>query len=240
MTLCGSLETTRTSITRLKHISSGFMTDSLPSWNDKNLDYEIETFNRSEIQAPCFSWNDKNLDYEIETPFLIRWSQPARVLETTRTSITRLKLSARSLWSQCQRRLKRQEPRLRDWNILETSWVGLAHVDLKRQEPRLRDWNLTNRRGYLFVDGLETTRTSITRLKLELNRQQQQHHQVLKRQEPRLRDWNPETRILIIVIKHTWNDKNLDYEIETLMSMNRQRKEFKAWNDKNLDYEIET
>ena len=37
-------------------------------WNDKNLDYEIET-NALKLAPPIleFSWNDKNLDYEIET-----------------------------------------------------------------------------------------------------------------------------------------------------------------------------
>ena len=38
------------------------------AWNDKNLDYEIETLNLSHLLNICdLAWNDKNLDYEIET-----------------------------------------------------------------------------------------------------------------------------------------------------------------------------
>ena len=37
------------------------------TWNDKNLDYEIETALR-QVSCHCQqTWNDKNLDYEIET-----------------------------------------------------------------------------------------------------------------------------------------------------------------------------
>ena len=38
------------------------------SWNQKNLDYEIETFKVSKCWLCVFqTWNQKNLDYEIET-----------------------------------------------------------------------------------------------------------------------------------------------------------------------------
>ena len=65
------LETTRTSITRLKQRSKHrwASTDGWAStWNDKNLDYEIETIVRPELNGgSAYTWNDKNLDYEIET-----------------------------------------------------------------------------------------------------------------------------------------------------------------------------
>ena len=38
----------------------------------------------------------------------------------------------------------------------------------------------------------------------------------------------------------TWNDKNLDYEIETNDTSPQADRHVSAWNDKNLDYEIET
>ena len=43
------------------------------------------------------SWNDKYLDYEIETKWMVSRCPLARCLETTSTSITRLKQSLPSL-----------------------------------------------------------------------------------------------------------------------------------------------
>ena len=38
------------------------------AWNQKNLDYEIETWDTSEAWIfASKTWNQKNLDYEIET-----------------------------------------------------------------------------------------------------------------------------------------------------------------------------
>ena len=63
------------------------------TWNQKNLDYEIET-NACNIQVGFteVTWNQKNLDYEIETLFSSLWHAPWTSLEIKRTSITRLKL----------------------------------------------------------------------------------------------------------------------------------------------------
>ena len=78
------------------------------TWNDKNLDYEIET-QRKRVSVGGYPFlettrtsitrlkheNDKNLDYEIET-LIVAWfgaESNKRWLETTSTSITRLKLS---------------------------------------------------------------------------------------------------------------------------------------------------
>ena len=41
------------------------------TWNQKNLDYEIETHDPiSDAYAQRAAWNQKNLDYEIETESL--------------------------------------------------------------------------------------------------------------------------------------------------------------------------
>ena len=39
----------------------------MPTWNQKYLDYEIETEIDSVDSSPAFTWNQKYLDYEIET-----------------------------------------------------------------------------------------------------------------------------------------------------------------------------
>ena len=96
------------------------------------------------------------------------------------------------------RNLKRQEPRLRDWNHSVGYQLYIGVMVLKRQEPRLRDWNP---HGWYLCDRfstLETTRTSITKLKLWSAFIRAVNRLHLKRQEPRLRDWNyPYQRISI-------------------------------------------
>ena len=87
---------------------------------------------------------------------------------------------------------------------------------LKSKEPRLRDWNETDKLTHRYDISLEIKRTSITRLKLIASTVGSIHRPPLKSKEPRLRDWNisppaapPEPRV------DAWNQKNLDYEIET-------------------------
>ena len=65
-----------------------------PTWNEKNLDYEIETSGFSGVNTLSVSltWNEKNLDYEIETKFSVLDAAPRFYLK----------------W---------KEPRLRDWNV---------------------------------------------------------------------------------------------------------------------------
>ena len=63
------------------------------AWNQKNLDYEIETGMRGLRTIKPTTWNQKNLDYEIETR-TIRHRRRVRLAEF----------------------LKSKEPRLRDWN----------------------------------------------------------------------------------------------------------------------------
>ena len=86
------LEIKRTSITRLKPAKIDFGKTFRVAWNQKNLDYEIETSIPAEVRTSSLpSWNQKNLDYEIETK--IEASKWRAALD-----------------------LKSKEPRLRDWN----------------------------------------------------------------------------------------------------------------------------
>ena len=212
------------------------------SWNQKNLDYEIET-RSSGIRKPASSttWNQKNLDYEIET------------LQ---------KLVGYHLV--CQP-LKSKEPRLRDWNLTqEPIWPKSSG---KPWNQKNLDYEIETRLGeccFHFRIKLEIKRTSITRLK---------HHEfgivgldalILKSKEPRLRDWNGSSNHLSWYGYVTWNQKNLDYEIETLKDTEIRstssclkskeprlrdwnmsnlfwcKRTSQPWNQKNLDYEIET
>ena len=63
----------------------------------------------------------------------------------------------------------------------------------------------------------------------------------LKSKEPRLRDWNIDSHRLVGgLFGRAWNQKNLDYEIETTMPTGQTARTRYTWNQKNLDYEIET
>ena len=115
-------------------------------------------------------------------------------LEIKRTSITRLKQEEKVekkqiKWLEIKRtsitRLKLQGP-------IAAARSGLWMLCLKSKEPRLRDWNFRVFYQVLIdFDELEIKRTSITRLKLG--------------------DWQCHW----CSSRLTWNQKNLDYEIET-------------------------
>ena len=161
------------------------------AWNQKNLDYEIET-KQAFLQSECvyhlkpkeprlrdwnntvwsrtirieFSWNQKNLDYEIETP-----------------------PQARARYRRGD--LKPKEPRLRDWNPPAPYKSVSDPQGLKPKEPRLRDWN-RNR-----LQGLDTETVSWNQKNLDYEIETIQYHHWhtqsvchLKPKEPRLRDWN--------------------------------------------------
>ena len=213
---------------------------SIGTWNDKYLDYEIETkWKKPWSKSPGFTWNDKYLDYEIETLRIVahvvfplclettstsitrlkrNWSIACRYycrLETTSTSITRLKLHVLHhvgcnvfTWndkyldyeietSNHQRDVFLYTPwndKYLDYEIETASQEPLLcqPLTLKRQVPRLRDWNCRcGTDNSWIVDKLETTSTSITRLKLDGYHYPLQYSAL------------------------TWNDKYLDYEIET-------------------------
>ena len=159
------LEIKRTSITRLKRLRlsprsplGSFLKSKEPRLRDWNMADDMG------IDFWGFTWNQKNLDYEIETGPALRhllcWgllkSKEPRLrdwnfnkvegkrawdrLEIKRTSITRLKL----------RKLV----------------IYVFHLfTLKSKEPRLRDWNIDIQHALLIVRCLEIKRTSITRLK---------------------------------------------------------------------------
>ena len=62
------------------------------TWNQKNLDYEIETGEKSfQAHQGEKAWNQKNLDYKIETSPIFHVFVECHLLEIKRTSITRLK-----------------------------------------------------------------------------------------------------------------------------------------------------
>ena len=112
-----TLEIKRTSITRLKQEFQERWVRHRKAWNQKNIDYEIETLNiRSARTVKWFTWNQKNLDYEIETVKIIKHNTPTVSL-------------------------KSKEPRLRDWNKRSGHHRRFWHRSLKSKEPRLRDWN---------------------------------------------------------------------------------------------------
>ena len=138
-----------------------------PTWNQKNLDYEIETDIHVTLKAHFHAWNQKNLDYEIET-----FPNPTRALgapwlEIKRISITRLK-----------------------------QWCGPPHT-----HPH-KTWNQKNL-DYEIETSVEKPYPDIGR--------------GLKSKESRLRDWNFTKTIRFGKSGFSWNQKNLDYEIETLV-----------------------
>ena len=212
------------------------------TWNQKNLDYEIETIMNIDSRDNGGPWNQKNLDYEIETGFDTFAATSQKPLEIKRTSITRLKRVIDATpppdivpWNQknldyeietstcrhidCQRQSpwnqKNLDYEIETWQVI-LKWKQARLCFLKSKEPRLRDWNINKPSGTWQHLWLEIKRTSITRLK---------HRQRLAYERRR----------------ETWNQKNLDYEIETQVSRRRKgRGGAGPWNQKNLDYEIET
>ena len=236
-------------------------------WKDKILDYEIETEESGGIDwtAERSTWKDKILDYEIETylwpyaPFLQFHAWKDKILDyEIETDKTRIPINRPYSW----------KDKILDYEI-ETR-LGNHHVafqlHLKRQDTRLRDWNLSLQLGYRETNLLEKTRYSITRLKLSPTANGYGELVCnLKRQDTRLRDWNgtPETagktpscrpwkdKILDYEIEtfpgwcdgkgvSSWKDKILDYEIETTQKVDNWKAKLCTWKDKILDYEIET
>ena len=237
-----SLEIKRTSITRLKLIMMQAISQPSATWNQKNLDYEIETNRKSDV-------NGWLLLLEIKRTSITRLKRAVNdvqmcnrkrhCLEIKRTSITRLKQLWRCGGSITSARLKSKEPRLRDWNKIRGDQQKSIQKDLKSKEPRLRDWNDFTNATWIDDLALEIKRTSITRLKqswgtaraswgrLEIKRTSitRLKHKPdrprcerfrLKSKEPRLRDWNLRLQSVLSITNYgSWNQKNLDYEIET-------------------------
>ena len=65
------------SITRLKlDPSAAPGSGNTDTWNEKYLDYEIETMRSGKTRQSWTSWNEKYLDYEIETPQPAPYAHP--------------------------------------------------------------------------------------------------------------------------------------------------------------------
>ena len=240
-----SVEIKSISITRLKLHIEAELEKRRHCWNQKHLDYEIET-GKAQYQDAChralveiksisitrlklqdtaymqssrisLSWNQKHLDYEIETAS--EWWWPAtrplplkskasrlrdwnssfaysrvcpNVVEIKSISITRLKPLRMTRCHSPSIMLKSKVSRLRDWNGRILRWT-IATIPLKSKVSRLRDWN-----------GSDTL--------LEFVK-----HTLLKSKVSRLRDWNSLIQIDVSRYIVSWNQKSLDYEIETLV-----------------------
>ena len=141
-----------------------------------------------------FPWNQKNLDYEIETFFFsfCFCLFAGYFLEIKRTSITRLK----------------------------------HDINFRGTESFTQSWNQKNLDYEIETETWKVDDCSpIT----------------LKSKEPRLRDWNGQKGLTYKRVEVTWNQKNLDYEIETEFDTHYVHScKSHSWNQKNLDYEIET
>ena len=241
--VCCLLEIKRTSITRLKPADG-----QAPAAADvvlKSKEPRLRDWNMKSDISPAVTgnaWNQKNLDYEIETLHATAYPQRVISLKSKEPRLRDWNLCVPSWYLKKRQILKSKEPRLRDWNGLVNylgevcvlvclkskeprlrDWNGNSNaqvgsdIDLKSKEPRLRDWNAGNKKlaavirvkdlkskeprlrdwndsdTYTLVvspPSLEIKRTSITRLKL-YNRHPSKIRQLnLKSKEPRLRDWN--------------------------------------------------
>ena len=113
--------------------------------------------------------------------------------------------------------LKWKVSRLRDWNDRGKGFYKPRyHRTLKWKVSRLRDWNILSWCGLSPI--------SIH----------------LKWKVSRLRDWNFRQRLHEHPIRKPWNEKHLDYEIETMLATASSSGLSLTWNEKYLDYEIET
>ena len=115
-------------------------------------------------------------------------------------------------------------------------------LEIKRTSiTRLKQFCITHFQ-YSYCSLLEIKRTSITRLKRSISTSYKSTGiSYLKSKEPRLRDWNiTHSSLPFAHFLSAWNQKNLDYEIETIVRIAGIDITDYTWNQKNLDYEIET
>ena len=255
------------SITRLKRSCCALCkgTPQYLKWKASRLrDWNLKFTCR--INAPLPAWNEKLLDYEIETQWNKDYLRIHPILEMKSFSITRLKLIYIILlwymdiltWNEklldyeietwtdwgswipmCH--LKWKASRLRDWNL----WVGdhrvRVSVHLKWKASRLRDWNSPWWDREHRQHPLEMKSFSITRLKRSGVMPTVRSCVFLKWKASRLRDWNDLKGMHCgSRVDMPWNEKLLDYEIETQRCFVLLRNKQLPWNEKLLDYEIET
>ena len=160
-------------------------------WNQKFLDYEIETWALDSIFAQGnFSWNQKFLDYEIET-FSTAYLCLARL--TLKSKVSRLRdwnkdniegaITALCSWNQ----------KFLDYEI-ETNVVGMLRILPHRWNQKFLDYEIET--GWRQLTALLPSQ--------------------LKSKVSRLRDWNRTTNMdWENYHLWSWNQKFLDYEIET-------------------------
>ena len=238
------LEIKRTSITRLKPDTFGHpaVWGSL-AWNQKNLDYEIETTFRLPVAASVCWLEIKRTSITRLKRYLPSFIAVLRMksLKSKEPRLRDWNMKLIHVLPASNRTLKSKEPRLRDWNYLIFG-DGTYKELLKSKEPRLRDWNSKcdwcRQRG--TARPLEIKRTSITRLKRRDTRLVSVSMLALKSKEPRLRDWN-----LVASKRIDTPSGGLKSKEPRLRDWNTgyskwNKRELRTWNQKNLDYEIET
>ena len=189
------LEIKSISITRLKLKKPSTACEIWWTWNQKHLDYEIETTSTARLpRSPVFRLKSKASrlrDWNFDIG--LRHTAPSDELEIKSISITRLK------------------------HISNTS---LCHSPIAWNQKHL-DYEIETFdfcfKGFGFVF-LEIKSISITRLKRRyFDAPPPLRTTSLKSKASRLRDWNLDTETEQGLYIVPWNQKHLDYEIETII-----------------------
>ena len=188
-----------------------------------------------------FSWNQKKLDYEIETFMPSSCICFRNSLEIKRNSITRLKLSNFTEsnfkffpWNQ-----KKLDYEIETQRVRELGRVPNGPWNQKKLDYEIETIEVFPVRCALSI--LEIKRNSITRLKRVICIGIGWRNGYLKSKETRLRDWN--MKITLETFESTgWLEikRNSITRLKLLDAQTRVVRRAFAWNQKKLDYEIET
>ena len=157
-------------------------------------------------------------------------------------SITRLKRVIDGTPDQLPTALKSKVSRLRDWNCASIAWPKNNQCCWNQKVSRLRDWNWIRVGRSERHHRVEIKSFSITRLKTAWFANVSEAQIGLKSKVSRLRDWKHEKRDWLrgMSVKG-WNQKFLDYEIETWWNTDFVDFILNELKSKVfLDYEIET
>ena len=215
---CIFLEMKSISITRLKLVNYLWcLQEIILSWNEKHLDYEIETHCLVNVQLLVHvAWNEKHLDYEIETK---NRQAPSfaedRQLEMKSISITRLKHVKHHVYSQTyvswnEKHLDYEiETKIIEYHVIFYMSWNEKHLDYEietsifpihcssKHTLEMKSISITRLKRsqlhitYRWLTYLEMKSISITRLKRMVDQYKlslYNHH--LKWKASRLRDWN--------------------------------------------------
>ena len=164
----------------------------------------------------ALSWNQKSLDYEIETSMLCHCKLLIRLVEIKSLSITRLKrIRRRRLHHVSLAPLKSKVSRLRDWNVIMKWHILLQQVKLKSKVSRLRDWNSDNPSAESVNTTVEIKSLSITRLKPRLPFAMANTSLFVEIKSLSITRLKPSPAKTWARLGISWNQKSLDYEIET-------------------------